>query len=136
MASVGTKNTKPEMAVRRFLHRLGYRFRLHSGELPGSPDIVFKRRKKVVFVHGCYWHGHGCRWGRLPKSNTSYWSKKIAANVARDRRNIADLDALGWQVEVVWQCDLKRPEEVEARLVDFLGPTNVSGGQRESAPLG
>lgn len=121
MASIGTKDTKPEMIVRRSLHRLGFRYRLHSRELPGSPDLVFPALKKVVFVHGCFWHGHDCRWGKLPKSNTTYWQKKIQTNRKRDIRNLVDLRALGWGAYTIWQCELREKEKAIERIVEFLG---------------
>lgn len=107
MASVNTKNTKPEMAIRRALHALGFRYRLHRRDLPGSPDIVFPSRRKVVLVHGCYWHGHDCRYGKLPKTRLDYWEPKIAANRERDARNIRELESLGWRTHVVWQCEVR-----------------------------
>jgi DNA mismatch endonuclease (patch repair protein) len=107
MASVRTKNTGPELALRKLLHALGYRYRLHSRALPGSPDLVFPAAHKVIFVHGCFWHGHGCRWGRLPKSRKGYWVPKIAGNRTRDRRVIRQLRKAGWNSLVVWECDLR-----------------------------
>jgi DNA mismatch endonuclease, patch repair protein len=107
MARIKGKDTGPERAVRSLLHALGYRFRLHRKDLPGSPDIVLPGRKAVIFVHGCFWHGHGCKRGsRTPKANTDYWSKKLAGNVARDARTRAELEALGWRVLVVWECEV------------------------------
>ena len=120
MASVSSKNTKPEMFVRRVLHGLGYRYRLHRRDLPGSPDLVFPSRKKTIFVHGCFWHGHGCKWGRLPKSNLDYWAPKIGANQARDERNILALKQAGWSPLVVWQCELRDPDEAIRNIIDFL----------------
>lgn len=120
MASVGTKNTKPEMIVRRTLHRLGYRFRLHRMDLPGKPDIVFPSRRKVIFVHGCYWHGHECRWGQLPKTKLEYWGPKIGVNRERDARNVAALESAGWSSHIVWQCELRSLPEAVERIVDFL----------------
>ena len=120
MASVLTKNTGPELAVRRIVHRLGYRFRLHRKDLPGSPDLALPGRRKVIFVHGCYWHGHGCKWGRLPKSRLDYWTSKIANNRARDARNRTDLRRAGWKVHTVWQCELRKPARVVKRLCVFL----------------
>jgi DNA mismatch endonuclease (patch repair protein) len=108
------------MMLRRELHRRGYRYRLHVKDLPGKPDLVFPSRKKVVFVHGCYWHGHDCRWGRLPKSNLDYWAPKIEANVARDAQQMQRLADAGWRAMVVWQCDLKEPERALADVVAFL----------------
>lgn len=112
MRAVGTKNTRPEIRLRSIIHSLGYRFRLHRKELPGTPDLVFPKYKKVVFVHGCFWHGHeGCPKARLPKSNTEYWKNKIENNRARDQRTIDELEALGWKSSVVWQCEIKKKNE-------------------------
>lgn len=122
MASVRSKDTKPELVVRRFLHRQGYRYRLHRKDLPGSPDIVFPSRRKVLFVHGCYWHGHRCRWGNLPKSNATYWHDKIRANRERDARNVSDLRLLGWDVHTVWQCELRDKPSAFERIVEYLRP--------------
>ena len=120
MRAVGTKNTGPELLVRRLLHAEGYRFRLHRKSLPGSPDIVLPGRKKAIFVHGCFWHGHGCAKGRLPKSRKTYWGKKIAANHARDAANISALQRLGWSTLVVWQCETKLTNRLTRRLVRFV----------------
>jgi DNA mismatch endonuclease (patch repair protein) len=102
------------------LHSDGYRFRLHRKDLPGKPDIVFPGRKKVIFVHGCFWHGHRCRKGRLPKSNERFWQDKIDTNRARDKRHIRALAEAGWKSLVIWQCELKEPLEARKRIVDFL----------------
>lgn len=105
MSKVRGKDTKPEMAVRSYLHRRGLRYRLHDRSLPGKPDLVFKSRRVVVFVHGCFWHGHpGCSKARIPKTREEFWRSKIETNAARDRRSIRRLRALGWRVLVVWQC--------------------------------
>jgi DNA mismatch endonuclease (patch repair protein) len=121
MANVGTKDTRPEMIVRRHLHALGYRYALHRRELPGRPDLVFPGRRAVIFVHGCFWHGHGCRWGRLPKTRLDYWAPKIAANVERDGDAAKRLTALGWRTHVVWQCSLLKPPRAGlADTVAFL----------------
>ena len=120
MSKVGQKNTKPEMVLRRALHGLGYRYRLYRRDLPGSPDLVFTSRRKVIFVHGCFWHGHGCRWGQLPKTRSEYWLPKIEANKERDNRALTLLSEKGWQAMVVWQCELRYPEEVVERVVAFL----------------
>lgn len=120
MQAVKGKDTAPELAVRSLLHRLGYRFRLHRRDLPGTPDIVLPGRRVAIFVHGCYWHGHGCRIGRLPKSRLDYWGPKIDANRARDARKEAALAAAGWRVLVVWQCEIKDEENLAERLVRFL----------------
>lgn len=123
MRSVKGKNTAPEMIVRQLLHKLGYRYRLHRKELPGSPDLVFGSRHKVVFVHGCYWHGHGCKYGQLPKTNLAFWSTKIESNRRRDERNLGDLQALGWDVLIVWQCETRNISALHSSLTNFLGIT-------------
>lgn len=121
MSRIKGRDTTPELFVRRMIYAMGYRYRLCRKDLPGKPDIVFGPRKKVVFVHGCYWHGHKCKKGRLPKSHVSYWQQKIEANKARDRRNVKELKALGWDVLTIWQCQLKKPLAVRKRIVDYLG---------------
>ncbi|GLK54273.1 very short patch repair endonuclease [Methylopila capsulata] len=121
MRAVKSRDTKPEMQVRRAAHALGYRFRLHRKDLPGSPDLVFPSRKKVIFVHGCFWHGHNCpRGSRMPKTNAEYWQAKIARNVARDWRTLAELGALGWEALTIWECELKDPSGLADRLRSFL----------------
>jgi DNA mismatch endonuclease (patch repair protein) len=120
MQSVKSRDTGPEMAVRRMLHRAGYRYRLHVKKLPGSPDIVFPGRKKIVFVHGCFWHGHGCRIGRPPKSRLDFWAAKIEANRVRDAQKERELQAMGWSVLTVWQCEIADAERLEAQLKNFL----------------
>lgn len=120
MACVGQKDTKPELSLRHALHRLGYRFRLHRRDLPGSPDIVFPSRLKAIFVHGCFWHGHGCRWGALPKSRIDYWAPKIEQNRLRDNRALTDLAELGWTALVVWQCELRNADMAVRRVTAFL----------------
>lgn len=119
MQAVGTKDTKPEMIVRRALYAMGYRYRLHLKDLPGKPDIVFPGRKKAIFVHGCFWHWHGCPKGQLPKSRLDYWKPKLEANVARDRAKIEELKKGGWRVLVVWQCET-RDTDLTTRLVEFV----------------
>lgn len=122
MKSVGSRDTGPELTVRRLLHRLGYRYRLHRRDLPGRPDIVFPVRKKAIFVHGCFWHGHTCEKGRLPKSRAEYWTAKIKRNQDRDARAIFDLEDAGWQTLSVWQCELKDSDAIARSLREFLGP--------------
>ncbi|TIU00670.1 MAG: DNA mismatch endonuclease Vsr [Mesorhizobium sp.] len=123
MSAVRQKNTKPEMAVRRLLHAMGYMYRLHASELPGKPDVVFRKRRKALFVHGCFWHGHNCGRGHRPASRSDYWDAKIDRNVARDLDRIERLRADGWDVLVVWECEtLKRDAaELAVRLRSFLG---------------
>lgn len=123
MRRVGRENTSPELAVRRTLFALGYRFTLHKKDLPGRPDIVFTKRKKVIFVHGCFWHGHVCRYGRLPKSNTDFWSEKIERNRLRDARKTAELSSLGWSVLTLWQCEIHDKNSLNQILQNFLGET-------------
>jgi DNA mismatch endonuclease (patch repair protein) len=102
------------------LHALGFRYRLH-GKLPGRPDLVFASRRKVIFVHGCYWHVHDCEFGRVtPKTNAGFWKKKRGSNVERDRRNLSKLRRLNWRVLIVWECALRKPKSVEKRVVKFL----------------
>lgn len=120
MSCVKTKHTGPELVVRRLLHRLGYRYSLRRTDLPGKPDLAFPARHKAIFVHGCFWHGHGCRWGQLPKSKLDYWAPKIAANRARDRKKRAELQRAGWRALSVWQCELRRIESTQAKLRSFL----------------
>lgn len=120
MGRIRSKDTKPEKTVRSILHGLGYRFRLHRKDLPGRPDIVLPRHMKIILVHGCFWHGHTCRLASKPKSNGSYWSGKIQRNKDRDARNLAALEAAGWSVLELWECDIRRLEGIEARLIDFL----------------
>ena len=120
MKSVKSRNTAPELAVRSLLHRMGYRFRLHRKDLPGSPDIVFPGRRKAVFVHGCFWHAHGCKLGQAPKSKLDYWGPKLAANQARDARKTDQLEAEGWSVLVLWQCEIGDFAALGQRLRSFL----------------
>lgn len=121
MSRIKGANTKPEIAVRSLLHRMGYRFRLHRRGLPGTPDIVLPVREAVVFVHGCFWHGHACKKTKMPKSRESYWTEKIEANRRRDARNRKSLRALGWKVVVVWECEVKKGELISRRLKKALG---------------
>lgn len=117
MASVRSKNTAPELAVRRLAHRLGYRFRLHRRGLPGTPDMVFPKYRVAVQVHGCFWHGHeGCRHAARPRSNAEFWNEKIDRNRARDARDAAALGAAGWTVLTVWGCEVKNEAELAKRL--------------------
>jgi DNA mismatch endonuclease, patch repair protein len=125
MARVKGKDTSPELKVRRLLHRLGARFRLHRKDLPGAPDIVLPRRRLAIFVHGCFWHGHDCaRGARVPKQNRDYWLGKVGRNRERDMQNRAALEALGWRVETIWECELK--DDLQARMRRLIGQ-DVSG---------
>lgn len=123
MAAIKSKNTSPELFIRSMVHRLGYRFRLHAKDLPGKPDLVFRSRKKVIFVHGCFWHQHGsvkCRDGRMPKSNRSYWKPKLLKNTERDKRSLKELRALKWKVLTIWECETKNPDRLVRVLTKFL----------------
>jgi DNA mismatch endonuclease Vsr len=121
MAAVHSENTGPEMVVRRMVHRLGYRYRVHVATLPGRPDLVFPGRRKVIFVHGCFWHRHRkCRYATSPKTRRAFWKAKFDSNVERDGRNGRELKRMGWAVMTVWQCELKKPERLEGRLDEFL----------------
>ncbi|MEX2149660.1 MAG: DNA mismatch endonuclease Vsr [Steroidobacteraceae bacterium] len=121
MSRISGSDTAPERAVRSLLHKLGYRFRLHSRSLPGRPDIVLPKYRTIVFVHGCYWHRHQrCPFAYVPKTRTQFWLKKFSANVARDRRVVRTLRSVGWQVVVVWECELRNPMYLSRRLVGVL----------------
>jgi len=124
MARVKSQDTGPERLLRRILTDLGARYRLHRKDLPGSPDLVMPGRRLAIFVHGCFWHGHDCaRGARVPKTNRDYWLAKVARNVARDGRNLADLTAAGWRVETVWECQMKDREALRARMAALLDET-------------
>lgn len=111
MSRVRSKNTKPELLVRASLHRMGYRFRLHVRQLPGIPDVVLPRYKALIFVHGCFWHGHSnCKGGNIPKTRAQFWQNKIFENVSRDKRVYSELQETGWRIAVVWECTLKNKE--------------------------
>ena len=127
MGRVRNKDTKPELFVRRLVHAMGYRYRLHSGELPGHPDMVFKSRRKVIFVHGCFWHRHGevcpeveCPLTRLPKSRLDFWVPKFEKNKLRDREKQAKLREMGWDCLVVWECQLRDVDGLTGRVTEFL----------------
>lgn len=123
MAKIRSKNTKPEVLLRSSLHRAGYRFRLHARYLPGRPDLVFPSRRKVIFVNGCFWHGHSCQVGsRLPKTNTEFWRVKREKNQDRDTRQRAELATLGWDAFTIWECELESGSPLGASLAEFLGP--------------
>jgi DNA mismatch endonuclease (patch repair protein) len=122
MRAVKSKDTGPEKIVRSVVHRLGFRFRLHCDKLPGKPDLVFPRLRKVIFVHGCFWHGHHCKRGnRVPRQNSDYWISKIERNKRRDRNVAKLLRELGWDEMVVWECSLKHTAKVGASLIKYLG---------------
>jgi DNA mismatch endonuclease (patch repair protein) len=122
MARIRSKDMKPELIVRRLVHSLGYRYRLHRKDLPGKPDLVFGPRRKVMFIHGCFWHQHGgCLEGRTPKSNQEYWAPKLSRNVERDRRVQSELANAGWAVMVIWECETPDTEALTDRIHEFLG---------------
>lgn len=121
MAKVRGENTSPERLVRSLVHRMGYRFRLHRKDLPGKPDIVLPRHKKVIFVHGCFWHQHeGCPHAARPTSNIEYWNRKLDRNMVRDRENLHKLAYLGWNVLIVWECETRHHEKLLEKLTGFL----------------
>lgn len=121
MRSVKGRDTRPEMAVRRLVHAMGYRYRLHRPDLPGKPDLVFAGRRKIIFVNGCFWHGHDCKRGaRTPKKNRAYWQGKIRRNMERDAEHLSELGKMGWDVLTVWECRLKDRDALAARLGVFL----------------
>ncbi|MBB5393925.1 MULTISPECIES: very short patch repair endonuclease [unclassified Herbaspirillum] len=120
MQSVRIKDTGPEIIVRKIIYGLGYRYRLHRKDLPGRPDICFPGKKKVIFVHGCFWHGHLCKKGQLPKSKLEYWQPKINANKSRDAKNVDLLEQQGWKILILWQCELYETETLLLRLEEFL----------------
>lgn len=124
MRSIRSRDTVPEMIVRRLAHQLGYRYRLHGRDLPGKPDLVFRGRRKVIFVHGCFWHQHPisrCADSRRPRTNLGYWEAKLDRNVARDAAHVLDLENTGWKVLIIWDCETKNPLRLAARLRRFLG---------------
>lgn len=121
MSLVKSKNTGPELLVRKLVHSLGYRYRLHGAKLPGKPDLVFAKRKKVVFVHGCFWHRHaGCKKATTPATRLDYWLPKFERTVERDQQSLERLSALGWSALIVWECDLKDLNALGQRLKAFL----------------
>jgi DNA mismatch endonuclease (patch repair protein) len=122
MALIRSVDSIFELKVRSALHRRGYRYRKHDRRLPGKPDIVFSSRRKVVFLHGCFWHGHHCRLGRMPKSRSHYWVPKISGNRLRDKKNIRALRALGWSSLIIWECQLSAFDALIARIEHFLRP--------------
>ena len=116
MSKISGKETKPEILVRKHLFSKGYRFRKNVKDLPGKPDIVLPKYKTVIFIHGCFWHGHTCKRGVLPETNQEFWKEKIEKNIARDNRNVAELKARGWNVIVIWQCEIKNHKSQKERL--------------------
>lgn len=130
MSRIRGKDTAPELRVRSLLHRLGFRFRIHRRGLPGKPDIVLPGRRKIVFVHGCFWHRHEqCKRATMPSTRTEFWESKFAANVARDREHVRLLTEAGWDVAVVWECEVRNERELADRLTRFLtSPAGTSSG--------
>ena len=133
MAAIRSKNTTPELAVRRFLHAAGFRYRLHVKNLPGRPDIVLPKYRTVVLVHGCFWHHHGCRNSVWPRTRAKFWRAKIGATRNRDRRNQQELRSLGWSVCVIWECEVERPRvlastvrELVRKLSDISAPITLA----------
>lgn len=123
MAKIRSCDTKPELMIRSLLHRLGYRFRLHLSTLPGKPDLAFPSRRKVIFVHGCFWHNHDCNVGHVPRSRSDYWKEKFERNKRRDEENSRKLDQLGWDHLVIWECEIKDLVAVRERAEAFLEET-------------
>lgn len=120
MSRIRAGDTQPELKVRRMLHARGYRFRLHRADLPGKPDIILPKHRTAVFVHGCFWHGHGCQKGRRPASNSAYWTAKLEGNIRRDARRAREYRSMGWRRIVVWECQLRDIARVERRLAKLL----------------
>ena len=138
MRRIKSKGMKPELLVCSLAHKMGYRFRLHRRDLPGKPDLVIGPRRKAVFIHGCFWHQHpGCREGRLPASNQSYWKPKLARNVARDAEAIIELRARGWKTLVIWECETEEQNYLKRTIRTFLGKPKmaVSPKGRMELPL-
>lgn len=121
MSRVGGKNTKSEFVVRSLLHHLGYRFRLHRNDLPGKPDIILPKYKKAIFVHGCFWHGHAnCKRSKRPTTNIKFWSEKLDKNMERDKTSVANLKELGWNVLVIWTCEMNNKDKLTNKLLTFI----------------
>ncbi|MCU1338039.1 MAG: XorII very short patch repair endonuclease [Bryobacterales bacterium] len=126
MRRICSKGMLPELAVRSIVHQMGFRFRLHRKDLPGKPDLVFVSRRKVIFVHGCFWHAHDCRIAHTPKSNAAYWGPKLERNKARDVRNIEALGAAGWKPLVIWECEIRSGRTLQKRIRAFLSANAAS----------
>ena len=122
MRKVKSKHTKPEMFIRRLIYALGYRYRLHKKDLPGKPDIIFGCRKKVIFINGCFWHGHDCKRAALPEANRQKWEDKIIGNKNRDQQNYQELKKLGWKYLVIWECEIKKKnyEQLQSKVIEFI----------------
>lgn len=129
MSRIRNRDTGPEMAVRRIVHGMGYRYRLHRRDVPGTPDLVFGPRRKVIFVHGCFWHRHeNCRLARLPKSRLDFWEPKLEANRIRDERNQYELSRKDWDVLVIWECEIEQESQLRQRIREFLGSSGLEVG--------
>lgn len=125
MAKVKNKNTKPELLVRSLLHRMGYRFRIHRKDIPGKPDITLPKYKAVIFVHGCFWHGHeGCPNAKRPQSNLEFWDEKLNENIDRDKKTICELERMGWRVLVIWTCEINDVDTLSQRIENFMKNQN------------
>ena len=122
MTQVKGKNTSPELKLRHLLLNMGYRgYRIHYDKLPGKPDVVFTKHRKVIFVHGCFWHGHNCKAGKnIPRTNKDYWEPKLQRNVERDKKHLREIKKEGWKVLIVWECQLKNPESMRKKLKKFM----------------
>ena len=120
MSRIKGRDTKPEIRIRRLVHGLGYRYRLYRRDLPGTPDLVFPGRRKIIFVHGCFWHQHDCPRGSRPSSNKRFWKAKLRKNVERDNKNISALIAAGWSILIIWECEIKSLTALSARITSFL----------------
>lgn len=121
MSKIRAKNTQPELTVRQIAHKLGFRFRLHKTDLPGKPDITFPKLKKIILVHGCYWHRHsGCKKSYIPKSNIDFWQKKFFTNMVRDQETVKKLESAGWEVLIIWECETKNLENLSTTIKSFL----------------
>ncbi len=131
MSRIHGRDTGPEISVRRLLHAMGYRFRLHARDLPGRPDIIFRSRRVALFVHGCFWHRHDCGLAYTPKTRREFWQRKFDGNVRRDQRTRAELEAAGWRVIIVWECELDDPSTLAKRLAKKLGPAGHVGDRRD-----
>ena len=133
MRRIRNKNSKPELLVRRLIYAMGYRYRLHGDKLPGSPDIVFTRKKKVIFVHGCFWHLHeGCKYSRIPKSNSDYWEPKLQRNKARDVENQNHLRETGWEYLVIWECQIIKIDDLLKTIKNYLESGVIEAGNHYS----
>lgn len=121
MSGIRGKDTKPEMIIRKALHAAGYRYRLHVPNLPGKPDLVFPKHRAVVFIHGCFWHGHNCRYFKIPQTHTEFWQEKINSNIQRDQKQLNELRALGWRILVIWECATRKNGIMQIAMpIDYI----------------